>query len=216
MWVCVHLFILRVGSHHWETISSAHSLLPGFQLAVQRLWESLAGRFKPTLDFFPFSQQCWSKNETALCSKKCFFICYQSKFISTREKMSKKIRCCKNLYNKTGVQHMNMSNTPYPHKHFLECVPVNHNVVKTKCHFKSWSHATFSGITGVLKSSSGAATVLVEHVFGWLLGNLHPHVSRECGSLILCKLLGTVIVQTIDTEKSETSAGWLVDQWGAS
>lgn len=61
----------------------------------------------------------------------------------------------------------------------------------------------------MLKSSSGAAVVLVEHVFERLLGTLHPHVSGECDNLVLYVSLGTVLNEAID---SETSAGCLVDK----
>lgn len=71
---------------------------------------------------------------------------------------------------------------------------------------KSGRKSHFYGITGVLERLS--APLLVEHVFGWLLGTLHLHVSGECDSLILCVPLGTILDRTIDTAKSD----WWIDE----
>ena len=89
------------------------------------------------------------------------------------------------------------------------CMNVFQSSSKIECHFKSWWLATYSGITGVLESSSGAGPVLVEHVLGW-----PPPVSGECVSVILYIAVRTVLEKAIDTDKSETRAGWLADQCG--
>lgn len=157
-----YLFFSRVGSHRRENISSAHSVLPGFALAAQLFWESLA----ETVLEQKMKHKPWPYAPKSAFS----FEATGSKLIQSK------------IYNQIKT-HQHVKYTVSTQTLAWMCP----NRAVTKCHFKRWSHATFSGITGVLKSSSGAAPV-----FGWLLGTLHPHVSGECDSIIRTLTLGTV------------------------
>lgn len=137
--VCGSVFFSRVGSHHWETISSAHSVLPGFQLAARLFWESLASWLKLTLAKIKHKPLCYAP-------KSAFsFEVAGSKFIHRQEsKYTIKVGCCIPLSNKfTTHQHVKKAISTQA----LAWMCPNQGVTQSQLNVisKSWSNAIFSG-----------------------------------------------------------------------
>lgn len=148
--MCAYLFCFFpiVGSHHWETISSAHSVLPGFRLEAWLFWEALAGCFLLWTSSFLWTilEHTMKHGPRPYAPKSAnSFEVTGSKFIHLiKGQCTRKFWHCTLLSNKCAThQHVK-----YTFWHISVCQS-SHSIVKTKCHFRSWSYATFSGFTGV-------------------------------------------------------------------